>query len=88
MKVNFDNLRRGLIRDYNSLCKKLNKSIVDKSFDPCISLDPSEICNEMEGLRNRIVTLACTYQDGEDGYKELDDFYVEEFNPEDEETQQ
>jgi hypothetical protein len=37
----------------------------------------------MEGIRNAIVTLAFMYQEGEGGFKELDEnTHFEEFNPE------
>jgi hypothetical protein len=41
----------------------------------------------LDGLRSCIVTLAFTYMDGEDGWKEMDEnTHFAEFNPEDEEN--
>ena len=85
MEVSMDGLRRQLLRNYNSLAEKLNSRITDASWDPQIIIDPDYIQREMDGLRSCIVTLAFTYMDGEDGWKEMDeDTHFAEFNPEDE----
>ncbi len=82
MEVSMDGLRKRLIGDYNSLTRKLNNSIKDKSFDPHIVIDPENISREMDGIRNIIVTLAFMYQEGENGFKELsEDTHFEVFNP-------
>jgi len=81
-----DGLRRRLVADYNSLTEKLNSRISDKSWDPQIIIDPDYIQREMDGLRSCIVTLAFTYQEGEGGWKEMDEnTHFELFNPEDDE---
>jgi len=78
-----DGLRRQLLRNYNSLAEKLNKNIKDKSWDSHVSIDVDSIQKEMDGLRDCIVTLAFTYQDGEGGWKEMDEnTHFELFNPE------
>jgi hypothetical protein len=83
MNVSMDGLRKRLISDYNSLTKKLNSNIKDSPWDPTITITPNEIEREMEGIRNAIVTLAFMYQEGEGGFKVLDeDTHFEEFNPE------
>jgi hypothetical protein len=82
MDVSMDGLRRQLLRNYNSLAKKLNNNIKDKSWDPHVTIDVYSIQKEMDGLRNCIVTLAFTYQDGEGGWKEMDEnTHFELFNP-------
>jgi len=82
MDVSMDGLRRQLLRNYNSLAKKLNNNIKDKSWDPHVTIDVDSIQKEMDGLRNCIVTLAFTYQDGEGGWKEMDEnTHFELFNP-------
>ncbi len=82
MNVSFDGLRKSLITNYNSLTRKLNGSIKDKSWDVHILIDPHDIEREMDGIRNAIVTLAFMYQDGEDGFKTLDETtHFETFNP-------
>jgi hypothetical protein len=83
MEVSMDGLRKRLIADYNSLTKKLNNSVKDKSWDPEIIIDPGYISREMEGIRNAIVTLAFMYQEGEGGFKELpEETHFENFMPE------
>jgi hypothetical protein len=82
MEVSMDGLRKRLISDYNSLTKKLNNSIQDKSWDPEIIIDPNYISREMDGIRNAIVTLAFCYIEGSDGFKEMDeDTHFETFMP-------
>jgi hypothetical protein len=83
MDVSMDGLRRRLLMNYNSLTRKLNKSIKDKSWEATIVIDPEDIRDEMDNLRNLVVTLAFTYQEGEGGWKEMDEnTHFEEFNPE------
>jgi hypothetical protein len=83
MEVSMDGLRKQLLRNYNSLAEKLNKNIKDKSWDSHVSIDVDSIQKEMDGLRDCIVTLAFTYQDGEGGWKEMDEnTHFELFNPE------
>lgn len=80
-----DGLRKRMVLNYNSLVKKLNGSIKDKSFDPEIIIDPDYIQNELEGLRSCIVTLSFSYMEGEGGWKEMDEnTYFEIFNEEEE----
>jgi hypothetical protein len=82
MQVSMDGLRRQLLWNYNSLAEKLNKNIKDKSWEPHIAIDVDSIQKEMDGLRDCIVTLAFTYQDGESGWKEMDEnTHFELFNP-------
>ena len=78
MDVNFDGLRKRLIIDYNSLVEKLNHSISDGQ----IEIDVDYISRQLDGLRNGLVTLAFIYQNGEDGFKTLDEnTHFETFNP-------
>ena len=86
MEVSMDGLRKRLIADYNSLTKKLNNSVKDKSWDPEIIIDPNYISREMDSIRNAIVTLAFLYQEGEEGFRELDEnTHFEIFMPKSEE---
>jgi hypothetical protein len=88
MEVSMDGLRRQLLRNYNSLAEKLNKNIKDKSWEPHITIDVDSIQREMDGLRSCIVTLAFTYQDGEGGWKEMDEnTHFELFNPDEDEDE-
>jgi hypothetical protein len=79
MKLSMNGLRKHLIANYNSLIKKLNTSIDEDDF---IQIDPSYITRELDAIRNAIVTLAFTSQEGNDDWQEMDeDTYFEEFNP-------
>jgi hypothetical protein len=88
MEVSMDGLRKQLLRNYNSLAEKLNKNIKDKSWDSHVSIDVDSIQKEMDGLRDCIVTLAFTYQDGEGGWKEMDEnTHFELFNLDEDEDE-
>lgn len=78
MEVNFDNLRKQIIANYNSLVTKLNSR---KTVSDYIMLDPDYIRRDLDDLRSDLITLACIYQEGEDGFKQLDeDIHFEEFD--------
>ena len=73
MDVSMDGLRKRLIANYNSLTKKLNRSTKKyDTFGDEICISPEDIENEMEGLRNGLVTLAFCYLDVPGGFSELD----------------
>jgi hypothetical protein len=78
MEVNFDNLRKKIIANYNSLVTKLNSN---KTVSGYIMLDPDYIRRDLDNLRSGLITLACIYQEGEDGFKQLDEnIHFEEFD--------
>ncbi len=71
-------LRKHLIANYNSLVKKLNTSIDEDDF---IQIDPSYITRELDAIRNTIVTLAFSSQQGNDDFQEMEeDTHFEIFN--------
>ncbi len=76
MKVSFDGLRRKLLRNYNSLTKKLNNNISDSE----ITIDVDNIQQEMENIKDCIVTLSFMYDDREYGFFELENPEFEVFN--------
>jgi hypothetical protein len=83
MDVSMNGLRNQLLRNYNSLVTKLNSNIKDKSWDPHVIVEVDSIQRELDTIRDCIVTLAFTYQEGEGGWKEMDEnteFAI--FNPE------
>ena len=83
MDVSMDGVRKRLIANYNSLVRKLNDNVKDKSWDPEVIIGPDEIKNELEGIRNGLVTLAFSYIEGNDDFKELDEnTHFEVFMPE------
>jgi len=70
-----DGLRWQLVDNYNTLTKKLNRSIEDGN----IQISTSEIQKSLDNIRSCIVTLAYMYHDGE--FEILKDPTFEEFNP-------
>jgi hypothetical protein len=76
MNVSMDGMRNRMISSYNSLTKKLNEERDEESGD--ISIDPLYIENEMNNLRNCIVTLACMY-DSNGSFSEIEEFEIEDF---------
>ncbi len=81
MEVSMNGLRKRLITDYNSLTRKLNSAIQDKSWDPSISISPDYIREEMNSIRNSLVVLAFSYAPGNDGFEALDEnTHFEEFS--------
>lgn len=86
MEVSMDGLRKRMIADYNSLTRKLNKACKEgDTFDSEITISPEVIRDEMEGIRNGLVTLAFCYIDGPGGFSELDEnTHFEDFLPDEE----
>lgn len=71
MTVNLNAIRRRAIWNYDSLCKKLNAAIQDKSHDPSIVIDPEEIRKEMEGLRMQLWGMCCIFIEGDETFIDL-----------------
>ena len=89
MEVSMDGLRNQLLRNYNSLVRKLNSNIKDESWDPHVTIDVESIQSELDSIRSCIVTLAFTHMEGEGGWKSMDDdtkFIL--FNPQDDEEEE
>ena len=75
-------LRNQLLSNYNSHVRKLNSNIKDKSWDPHVIVEVDAIQRQLDGIRSCIVTLAFTYQEGENGWDAMpDDTEFERFNP-------
>jgi hypothetical protein len=75
MKVNFDGLRRNAIRSYNNLIKTLKENHIEEG--EAIKVTPYDIVEDLDNLRNSLVTLACMYHEGEDGFSELEDVEID-----------
>jgi hypothetical protein len=69
MEVSMDGLRKRMVKNYNSLVEKLNQKIDGDD----ITIEHYEIQDELDSLRNCIITLAFTSMDGEGGWKEMDE---------------
>lgn len=75
-----DGLRWQLLRNYNSLTRKLNRATKSyESFSDEIEISPEDIKNEMDNIRSCIVTLAYMYDNSEDGFKILENPTFEDF---------
>ena len=86
MVVSMNGLRNQLLANYNSLVNVLNSNIKDESWDPHVVVDVDRIQRQLDSIRSCIVTLAFTYQEGEDGWDTMpDDTEFAIFNPEEEE---
>jgi len=74
MTVSMDGLRKIAIKSYNELIYQL-KSGLNEDRNYIVYKDDIEEC--LDDLRNVLVTLACSYQEGEDGWKELENFELD-----------
>lgn len=85
MTVDFNNLRKQTAYSYDRLVRTLNRSIVDKDWQPSISVDVDDIQDDLDDLRRLIVSLCCVYQpDSEDFKSVIDEVQpLAIFNPED-----
>lgn len=81
MEVSMDGLRWQLLNNYNSLTRKLNRGIEGDEM----TVDVRDITQNMDSIRNCIVTLAYMYDNSEDGFKILENPTFETFNSNDEE---
>jgi hypothetical protein len=86
VKVNFNNLRRQLAIQYNSLATELNRKIDSANKDKSSGLTypgtffPEDIKYELDSIHNCIATLLCIYDENQRfGAIELD---LIEFAPE------
>lgn len=85
MKVDFNNLRKKACFAYDRLAKKLNKAI---GADGEIIIDPEDIQEEMDDLRQLIASIASCYFEGSDEVKDVyeeayaGDESMVDFNPE------
>lgn len=88
MEVSMNGLRNQLLSNYNSLVSVLNSSIKDESWDPHVIVDVDRIQRQLDTIRDCIVTLAFTYQEGEGGWESMpDDTKFLTFNPEEDEDE-
>lgn len=84
MEVSMDGLRWKLLGSYNSLVRKLNQGIINHdSFESEIEINPSDIQQELDVMRDCIVTLSYMYMEGE--FEILKDPQFETFNEQEDE---
>lgn len=107
MKVNFNNLRKQAMFSYERLCDKLNYAIIKNdeqhaqpngsdystNLKGYVLIDTEEIQKEMDSLRSLIGSIAMTYEDNNEDFKDVyEEVFPEEkggrlpcFNEEDDE---
>jgi hypothetical protein len=71
MTIDFNNVRLQACNAYDSLCRKLNSAIQDKSICPTIVIEPEMIEEEMEELRMTIGAIASSYLPGDEDVKDV-----------------
>ena len=62
MQIDFNNLRRILVNDFNSLVENLNCGIVENTDYQRVVVPVREIERIIDSLRNDIVTIGCLYE--------------------------
>lgn len=97
MKIDFNNLRKNIAHKYNRVTNTLNKNThnVDGyvevngkylNHEKAIIVDVEDLQNDMDDLRNVLVTLICCYEENNPEYKSLhDEIKLSEFNATEEE---
>jgi len=68
MTVSMDGLRRNAINSYNNIIAALKKAQDD---DGQIIIHPTDIEEDFDDLRECLVFLACSYQEGSDGWEAM-----------------
>lgn len=79
MEVSMDGLRRNAIRAFNGLVKEIKYNIKKGEGH----IEEYDVDEYIEDLRNVLVTLCCSYQEGEGGWKELENFEIESLTDKD-----
>jgi hypothetical protein len=79
MQIDFDNFRKKGVEAYNRLCAELNGRVQNDSRSRGDAVCVGDIRDEMDALRDCIVTLICL-EDKRDGIECLD-LEVYEFAP-------
>lgn len=75
MKIDFNNVRIQTCREFESLCKALNES---EEYEGYMLVDPNDIQKQMDFLRTCISSIAMTFEDGRDDFKNV---FLEEYLP-------
>lgn len=84
MKVDFNNLRLNLIREYNALVGELNNAIVEDVDMNRVIVPVTDIVRELDNIRTSLVTLGSLYEEGDEECKVVltDDIKLKIFNEE------
>jgi len=73
MDIDFNNVRRQAVNNYNSLVKKLNVATTSSggAGSHWIEMSPMEIKEDLDNLRSTLAGIACTYEEGEPKFKDV-----------------
>jgi len=88
MKINFNNVRKHAVINYEKLVEKLNNSITTNEYGyKMIQIDANDIQKYLDDLRFDLIAIACTFEDDSDEFSDLSDEIgdVLHFNNEDDE---
>lgn len=83
MRIDFNNARKQAIWAYNRLTTKMNHNIRGTGE---VEVMATVIQEDMDFLRNTLISIACSYDDGNPDFRDLSDDIgnVAEFNAADE----
>jgi len=87
MKVNFNNLRKKTCYAYDSLARKLNDALNSPPYeDGEMVVYTEDIQEEMDELRQLIMSIAMVYKEGDEDFKDVsEDIEVAWFNKDEDE---
>ena len=93
MTVNFNNLRKQAVFRYDRLVKKLNHHIKKNDYGGTneITIDTDEIQEDLDDLRQLIMSISSVYEDGNEDFKDLSEDLPDDiswFNPDDDEDEE
>ena len=72
MTVNFNNLRKQALYNYDRLVNKLNDNIIKDNWDRKeIRISPDEIEEELNDLRMLIGSIAMSYEPDDENFKDI-----------------
>ena len=81
MNVDFNNVRKAALSNFNHLVDVLNAGICNGRY---INVSTESITPSLDNLRSCLVGIACTYNEGDPEFVCVlgEDDHVKEFNPE------
>lgn len=84
MQVDFNILRKNILKDYNRLIKSLNQAIVEYEDMDRVVIPVDDIKRALDNLRNNVITLGCLFEPNDPQCVRVlsEDDVVEEFIPE------
>jgi len=85
MNINFNQIRKNLMLEYNLLTRRLNNSICKDTDMARVIVPVRELEKHMNNLQSIIGLIACTFDKGNPEFEDvLGDNKIFQFNPENE----